>query len=77
MNAKDTLKLISKQWCNVHDMEKLTGFAQSKSFEVMKMLKDKLLEQGYLLPRGVVPMCEVVKLLKIDINYLESMEKNN
>lgn len=23
MNAKDTLKLISKQWCNVHDMENL------------------------------------------------------
>lgn len=25
MNAKETLKLVSKTWCNINDLMKLTG----------------------------------------------------
>ena len=32
-------------------------------------------EKGYRLPQGLLPMIEVVKYLKIDLDYLERISK--
>lgn len=34
MNAKETLKLVSKTWCNINDLMKLTGLSRSSVLKI-------------------------------------------
>jgi hypothetical protein len=76
MNAKETLELLSKQWATVNDVIKLTGFKKSRAYEIVSGIRLELTNQGYLLPRGLIPMEYVVEKFKINIDYLEKMKKN-
>ena len=40
-------------------------------------IKNDLIDKGYTLPNNRLPMIEVVNKLKININYLEKMAKEN
>lgn len=75
MNAKDTLEIISKQWCTLEDLMKLVGCGRNKALEVKKDIKKKLLKDGYYIPANKLPMQAVVDLLKIDINRLEKLKE--
>ncbi len=77
MNAKETLELISKQWCDLDDLIKLTGMGKSNALKLKREIKSELVNLGYLLPTNALPMDEVVKKLKININYLQKMTKEN
>ena len=77
MNAKETLELLSKQWATVHDVIQLTGFKKSRAYEIVYEIRQDLLKQGYLLPRGVIPMECVVEKFKINIEYLKQMKDIN
>ena len=71
MNAEETLKIITKQWCNVTDLMKLLNCGRNKALEVKKQIKDKLIAEGYYIPGNDLPMQAVVNVLKIDIDRLE------
>ena len=71
MNAKETLELISKQWCNLSDLMKLLGCGRNKALEVKKEIRNKLIKNGYYIPNNNLPMQAVVDILKIDIDRLE------
>ena len=58
MNAKETLALISKQWCNLDDLMKLSNLGINNAFKLKKEIKKICEEKGYLLPKGLLPMCE-------------------
>ena len=73
MNTEELLKLISKQWCNLTDLMKLLGCGRNKALKVKKQIKDKLLNEGYIIPSNDLPMQAVVDALKIDINRLERL----
>ena len=73
MNAKDTLNLISKQWCSIDDLKKLSNLGNNNVYKLKKEIQDELEANGYILPKGLIPMCEVVKKLKIDIDYLNKL----
>lgn len=75
MNAKETLNLISKQWCNLSDLQKLTGLGKNSTIKLKNEIKLDLENKGYLLPNKLLPMNEVVNYLKININYLQKMAK--
>jgi len=75
MTANETLKLISKQWCNLTDLMLLLSCGRNKALEVKKQIKDKLLSEGYIIPSNDLPMQAVVDSLKIDINRLEYIAK--
>lgn len=34
MNAKETLTLISKQWCDLNDLRKLTGLGKNNEIKI-------------------------------------------
>ena len=72
MNAKETLNLISKQWCTLEDLMALGEFGRNSALKVKREIKNKLINQGYKIPSHVIPMKEVVDYLNININYLES-----
>lgn len=72
MSAKETLDLVSKQWCSVSDLMRLADIGRNSALRIKKTIKDDLTKQGFLVPKHVIPMKEVVKYLDIDIGYLES-----
>lgn len=73
MNAKEILKLLSKQWCSIEDLKKISNLGNNNVYKLKKEITNELLLQGYTLPKGLIPMCEVVKKLNIDLEYLKSM----
>ena len=73
MSAKEMLKILSKQWCSVDDLKKISNLGHNKVYALRKEIVNELVEQGYTLPKGLIPMCEVVKKLKIDVEYLKSI----
>ena len=75
MNAKETLNLISKQWCDVNDLRKLTGLGKNSANKLKNEIKIDLINKGYQLPSKLLPMNEVVSYLKINIGYLQKMAK--
>ncbi len=56
MDAKETLQLISKQWCDLNDLRKLTGLGKNKATELKKNIKDERINKGYQLPSKLLPM---------------------
>jgi hypothetical protein len=75
MTAKETLELISKQWCDLNDLRKLTGLGKNSATKLKTDIKNDLINKGYLLPSKLLPMNEVVSYLKINISYLQKMTK--
>ena len=77
MDARETLKLISNQWCNLDDLMKLDEIGKNNAVKLRREIKNDLINRGYTLPNNRLPMIEVVNKLKININYLEKMAKEN
>ena len=73
MKANELLEIISKQWCNTEDLIKITGLGRNTVLKLKKQIKNALNTREYSLPNGLLPMNEVVKYLKIDIDYLEDI----
>ena len=75
MSAEETMRIITKQWCNLTDLMKLLGCGRNKALDVKKQIKNKLINEGYFIPRNDLPMQAVVDVLKIDIDRLEKIKK--
>ena len=73
MSANETLELLSKQWCSLQDLMKLTNLGRNSALKIRKEIITNLEDKGYKLPCGLIPMCEVVNKLNININYLQNM----
>ena len=77
MSAEETMRIITKQWCNLTDLMKLLGCGRNKALDVKKQIKNKLINEGYFIPGNDLPMQAVVDVLKIDIDRLEKIIKLN
>ncbi|MGM9848353.1 MAG: hypothetical protein ACI312_01205 [Bacilli bacterium] len=75
MSAEETMRIITKQWCNLTDLMKLLGCGRNKALDVKKQIKNKLINEGYFIPGNDLPMQAVVDVLKIDIDRLEKIKK--
>ena len=73
MTADEMLKIISKPWCSFKDLRNITQLGETKTCQLRVEIKNYLESQGYILPSRLLPMSEVVKYLKLDINYLENI----
>lgn len=74
LTAEETLDLITtKQWATSNDVYLLSGKGRNTTAEDIKSIREMLEEKGYRLPRGLLPMEEVVNFYKININYLKKV----
>ena len=58
MNAKETLQLISKQWCDLDDLMQLAEIGKNNAIKLRREIKNDLIEKGYRLPSNRLPMIE-------------------
>ncbi len=75
LNSSELLELLKNQWATVNDIKAIGRVGTNKAQEIKREIKDDLENQGYRLPRGLVPMEFVVKYFSININYLKRMEE--
>ncbi len=73
MNANEMIKIISKVWCTNEDLQKLSGLGITNTSKLKRKLKEELEKDGKVLPKGLLPMSEVVKYLNIDIDYYKKI----
>lgn len=73
MNAKEMLEIVSKVWCDTADLMKLSGFGITYTSKLKKEIRDELISQGKRLPKGLVPMKEVIDKLNIDVDYYRKL----
>lgn len=73
MNAKEMLEIVSKVWCDTADLMKLSGFGITYISKLKKETRDELISQGKRLPKGLVPMKEVIDKLNIDVDYYRKL----
>ncbi len=70
MNAEETLNLISKTWCNINDLMKLTGLSRSSVLKIRNQIREQSNNEIYTRD---LPMNIVIDYLKIDVNYLKNV----
>ena len=75
MSAIDTLELLAKQWCTLSDLMELTNLGRNSALKIRKEIINDLENEVYKLPCGLIPMCEVVNKLNININYLQNITR--
>ena len=72
MNAKETLDLISKPWCNLNDIMLLAQVGRNSALKIKKEIKCNFYKDNKLISTRLLPMNAVVEYLNLDIKYLES-----
>jgi len=77
LDITQTLELVDKQWATINDIMQLGFVCYSSARKISNVIKNDLIEQGYSLPRGLVPMKEVINFFNIDINYLKNIKSND
>lgn len=73
LTAKDTLELISKQWCSSQDFSILSNTGKNTTLKLMRELRKQLEQENYFLPTNLLPMDKVVEYLKLNVSYLEKV----
>lgn len=73
MKSDEILKLISKQWCTLEDLKKLTGLGKNSLLKIKKEIRNNLNNKS--IPNKLLPMNEVGKYLNIDIDYLKKLNR--
>ena len=56
MDTEETLNLISKTWCNINDLMKLTGLKRSSVLKIRNRIREQSNSESYTrdLPMNVV-----------------------
>ena len=54
---------------------KISQVGRNSALKIKRNIREKLTKQGYIVPKHVVPMKEVVDYLDINFSYLESRIK--
>ena len=75
MTAVETLELLSKQWCTLQDLMKLTSLGRNSALKIRKEIVRWSTRQGDKLPCNLIPMCEVTKKVNSNGPYREDMAK--
>lgn len=73
ITARETLELVSKQWCSSKEFSILSGTGKNTTLKLMSDLRSQLKQDNYHLPKTLLPMNKVVEYLHIDLQYLRKV----
>ena len=73
LTAPEVKNIISKMWASTDDIKKLGCIGNNKALKIKKELRNKMVDEGYAIPRNLVDMQLVIKYFKIDLNKIEKL----
>lgn len=73
LSAQEILDLLNLQWADTETVMKLGSIGYNKALHVKKIIKESLEDEGYFLPRGLIPMDKLVDYFKINVSYLKKI----
>ena len=76
MSSLETLKIISKQWANVNDINSLASCGRDTASKIRNTIITEIKKSGKYLPASkekIVPMSSVVNYLDLDIDFITTM----
>ena len=48
MTAEETLEIVSKQWCSLEDLMKISQVGRNSALKIKRNIREKLTKQGYM-----------------------------
>lgn len=76
LSASEILERISSQWANKRDIMDIAFVGDNTAGNIANSIRTELENQGYYLPKGVVPMDKLVEYLKINVKYLKKVSNS-
>jgi len=76
INYGELFVLLSKQWANVNDIQKISNRCKDKSREIRNEITKEILASGKRLPNGkskIVPMTKIIEYFDLDIDFIFKM----
>ena len=73
LSAQEILDLLNLQWADTETVMKLGSIGSNKALYVKKVIRESLENEGYFLPRGLIPMDKLVDYFKINVSYLKKI----
>ncbi len=75
LNASETLELLNNPWLTAKDIMKLMCLGEARAYTVVNEIKERVKQKGYKLPKGYIPVEEVINYYNININLLKKLSK--
>ena len=76
MTYLEMTSILSKQWANVNDIQKIASCGRDKATFIRNTINDDIVSRGFNLPiarEKLVPMNSVVEYLSLNVDYIFSM----
>lgn len=73
LTANETLKVIQKMWATTEDIMKLGCCGTNKALKIKSEIRNKMIDEGYIVPRNLVDMKLVVDYFRIDEQRLRCL----
>ena len=73
MPTNEILEIANKRFCNLEDLKILSGYGTNNAIKLRKELKNKLISEGYFVPKNLLPMDKVIKYLNINLDYYKKL----
>lgn len=74
-SASETLEILNNPWLTARDIMKLMCLGANRAYEETKIIRSRVEKKGYTLPKGYVPVEEVIDYYNININLLKKLAK--
>lgn len=78
MSSIEIMNVLSKQWANVNDIQKIGSCGRDKAIMIRNEIEKSIIRSDKRLPQGkekLVPMQKVVEYFDVNIDYIYSMAK--
>ena len=66
LTANETLQIIQKLWATTEDIMKLGCCGTNKAQRIKSEIRNKMVDEGYAVPRNMVDMKLVIDYFRID-----------
>ena len=73
LTAEETYKIVKKMWASTEDIKKLGCIGNNKALKIKREIRNKMVDEGYVIPRNLVDMQLVVDYFKLDLNKIERL----
>lgn len=76
LSADELLSIFNKQWATTKDIMKIGCMGENRALKIKREITKKIYLDGDVLPRNKVPMEDVIKIFRINIDFLKKVSGN-